>query len=60
MAPEHSQWAADDRYSTSMQAGTSRTESMTLGEPMVLLRHRSMYELGDGVMIWIEEEKQVP
>jgi hypothetical protein len=67
MAPEHSKWVAESSGSSTSQAGASRTDSMTPGEPMVLLRHRIMRALGDGssgtvpepsdgVMIWIVEE----
>ena len=68
MAPDQLQWAAHESSSTSRQAGSNGTESMTPGEPMVLLRHRIMRGLDggsrstvpepcDGVMIWIAEEK---
>jgi hypothetical protein len=71
VAPDRLQWAAHESGSTSRQAGSNGTESMTPGEPMVLLRHRIMRGLDggsrstvpepcDGVMIWIVEEEQVP
>ena len=66
----HDSWLADDTSMSWSQAGEATTESVAVGEPVILLRLRRTKEVQtpggamdhtydpdptDGIMVWIQE-----